>query len=179
MSFFLKKVILKTSFENTKIKWPRGKYNQFWEYRIAYRNTGLQDYMNTKIIRIICIFEKNKFYFGSFILQFKLSNIILQIFGKSHFVTFILQSQTSRKIILSIPQVRLDPFWPILFHSDMFRYVQILSNPFKSVQIHSDQSRSIQIRSVQYWSVLSVLILCDSFWSFMIHFDPLWSILIL
>ena len=116
--------ITQTSFENTKIKWPRGKYNQFWEYRIAYRNTGLQDYMNTKIIRIICIFEKNKFYFGSFILQFlKHSNIILQIFGKSHFVTFILQSQTS------IPQVRLDPFWPILFHSDMFRYVQILSNP--------------------------------------------------
>ena len=47
-----------TSFENTKIKWPRGKYNQFWEYSSPYRPTQVQEYMNTKIMRILSIFEQ-------------------------------------------------------------------------------------------------------------------------
>ena len=56
--FFCTKLKRKTSFENTKIKWPRVKYNELWEYSSPYRLTGLQDYMNTKIMRITFIFEQ-------------------------------------------------------------------------------------------------------------------------
>ena len=76
-------IILKlerTSFESTKIKWPRGTYNQFWEYRKAYRNTGLQAYMNTTIMRITCIFEQNSLHISKLIIS-KLQN---------HFADFIL-----------------------------------------------------------------------------------------